>query len=135
MLELLRITPPPFAFIGSTDVLLRNLFERLPADRPAGIVEQHVELAESLDCEVHRRLDIPLLSHVRVLERYVLAETTGDVCTFFVRPAGDDDLGPFGREELGRGFADTARSPGDERDLVRQTLTHVPSRRFWRRQR
>ena len=93
----------------------------------AGIVHEHVEVAELLD----RRIDdrCPIFFHGDVkLERSgtpsALSNFRGNGLGFGVGDIGQNHTGAFARERSGTAGADSRRSAGNDRDLAGNTIGH-----------
>ena len=148
----MKITDPPPCFSISRDLVLGAEERAGQVDRDglvpaglghagagaalaqrAGVVEGDVESAEPLDRQRHQGLGIVFGAHVAGqcggLPAFGL--DLGDQAVEFGLAAGaDDELGAFGREQLGGRAADAGAGAGDDGHLVLQA-SHDFSRCWW----
>ncbi len=86
--------------------------------RSAGVVEQHIEPAEGACGLADHALPVVLERGVGLHEAAVAAEPGCQRLALGLAAAGEDDLGAFLHEQLGRAGADAAGGPRDDRDLA-----------------
>src|SRR5579859_1718465 len=93
----------------------------------AGIVEEHVELAEVNDDRVHHRLDLRLVGYVEQIG-LGLAALRGDFgddgVELVLAPRGDRHLRALGGEMARCLGADAGAATGDEDDLILDAFAH-----------
>ena len=109
-------------------MLLGDLAERGEL-RAAGVGEQDVDPPVLLP---HRRvepIEVGQLRDVALHADRPVADLGDRPVQLLLPAAGDDDLGPLGREPLGRRQADAAVAARDDRDLAVE-LTHRTTP-FW----
>src|SRR5262249_32784538 len=113
------------------DVDGEELVEVLLADRPergqrqeAGIGEQHVEAALLLLDGGEQPVEVREVRDVALHAGGVLADLPDRLIEFGLAASGDEDVGTLGDEPPGRGQANAAVAPGDDRDFAFQFPRH-----------
>ena len=86
--------------------------------RAAGIVEDVVELAERPGGLADHALPVVLERGIGLDEAAAAAELGSQRFALGLAAAGEDDLGAFLHEQLGRARPDAAGGPGNDRDLA-----------------
>jgi hypothetical protein len=93
----------------------------------AGIVDQGGEAAVLLDGVRHHTRPVGFLGYIMPQKNGVAAaglDGRHRLLAFGGEDVGDHDPGALGREQPRVRFADTARTAGDDGDLVLQSITH-----------
>ena len=98
------------------DGVLRQLGE---FRQHAGVVDEHVELAERVDGGLHARFGRFLIAdvpgeHGDLDIGVLLADVVGDLIERVVGEAAEEDVGAFAGELVGDGFADAGAGAGDD---------------------
>jgi hypothetical protein len=96
------------------------------APRNAGIIDQHIELAEMPGGGGHDGGPALLFGHIKRFEPRRGADGIGHLPAFVFQHVGDDHPGPFARENPRRGRAHAGCRAGDDGDLVRESHGCLP---------
>ena len=91
------------------------------AARDAGIVDQHIELAEMPDGGGHDGGPTLLLGHIERFESRRGADAIGHLPPFVLQYVRDHDLGAFAREHARCGCPHAGCCAGDDGDLARES--------------
>ena len=100
--------------LGDPAVLLERGVEHLQHPEDAGVVDQHVDVAELLAAGVDDGGPVRFAGHVVMAVDGRVAEVLGDGLALLVEHVAEDDLGAFGDEQPGFGFSLTSGRSADQ---------------------
>jgi hypothetical protein len=95
-------------------------FDAAGLRRAAGVVEQAIDAAESVDRGADQRLHLVFLRDIGFKEHAGRAELFGERLALRRAASGDHDLRAFRDEDFRRAQPDAAGGTGDDRDLAVQ---------------
>ena len=97
-------------------------------DAAAGIVDENIELAEAVDCEIDSSFSVKLIREIASLACDICAEGFAQMRRCFFQSTlveiGQYELGAVARQAFGNRKPDALGGTGDDRDVVLQFLVH-----------